>query len=144
MGRFIWSDIYSVGIPAMDEQHQRLFAMLNDLHLHGVEASQTELARTVLDQLFDYIAEHFAAEEALMAEMAYPALEEHKTTHRQFVRQVLKMRKQERQGNLNFDVLQEFLMDWLVLHIKGRDRDGYGAALVSERADTAPSLLERR
>lgn len=125
MARFEWTEAYSVGVPEMDTQHQRLLDMLNTLHEHATSGAQ-DAARQVLDQLFDYIAEHFASEEALMERMGYPLLEEHQVTHRQFVRQVLKMRKQERQGILNFNVLQGFLMDWLVLHIKGRDREGYG------------------
>src|SRR5690554_5584983 len=98
MSMFVWDEIYRVGIPMVDEQHQRLFAIANRFH-GAVERGETRNALlAIFDELLDYTAYHFAEEEQKMAEIGYPDLEKHRGYHRKLVSLVETYRHQLAEG----------------------------------------------
>jgi hemerythrin-like metal-binding protein len=131
---FHWSDDYSVKVPSIDAQHQRLVAMLNDLHDGMSRGHGAELLTPILSGLIDYTAQHFAHEEALFAEYGYPDAAEHTAEHQKLVAQVLafKAKLESKQATINME-LMKFLKDWLIKHILGSDMR-YSALLVERRA----------
>jgi len=63
-----WESRFSVGVEAMDAQHQHLFNLLHELYdrIHqGRDAKGRELG-DILVALFDYANTHFQDEERLM------------------------------------------------------------------------------
>ena len=62
----VWSERYSVGISRIDEQHQRLIDLINDLHGAMLEKQEEPELSKILDGLAAYAVSHFATEETLM------------------------------------------------------------------------------
>ena len=127
-----WNESYSVGVLAMDNQHKKLFAMINDLHA-AIKAKDTrEAMGKVLDGLLEYTREHFANEESLMGQCGYPDFKRHKQLHTELVAQVGEINERFRKGEPVISVeLFGFLMNWLTNHIQGADKL-YSACLNSK------------
>ena len=79
--RITWKSDFEIGVPAIDEQHKRLFAMLDALHRPDDQVKLNDL----LLSLGRYIEEHFAFEEALMRKHAYPRITEHLVQHHELI-----------------------------------------------------------
>ena len=75
-----------------------------------------------LDGLISYTATHFAAEERLMQQHAYPAIAKHKVEHAALVKQALEIQKNFKEGKALPQNLLQFLKDWLMKHIVGEDK----------------------
>jgi len=120
---FEWKPEYSVQIPKIDAQHQRLFRMAGELHKAMAEGKSKAVLEPLLAQLVDYTKVHFAAEEGFMAQYKFPKLGEHKTEHDQLTAQVLDLQKRFRAGEACLGLnLMMFLKTWLERHIAGSDQ----------------------
>ncbi|MGE5604767.1 MAG: bacteriohemerythrin [Bacteroidota bacterium] len=114
---------YSVKIQKIDEQHQMLIKIINEVF----EAKTNDLGKMaiagVLKRMTDYAQIHFKDEEVLMAEHVYPELEEHRSAHQYFITKVADF---NRGFNLDQDTLTEemlnFLKNWLLKHIMETDK----------------------
>jgi len=123
MALFEWRDEYSVKIASIDTQHQKLVAILNQLHEGMVSGHGTEHLSSVLASLVEYTAKHFAFEEQLFAEHQYPQTKEHIEEHQRLVTQVLDFQKKYATGQASINMqLMKFLKDWLIKHILGSDK----------------------
>jgi len=78
-----WTTALSVGVREIDAQHRELFARVDRLLDAMLRGDRSEAAR-LLAFLREYVVVHFAAEERLMEETAYPALQRHPDEHRRF------------------------------------------------------------
>ncbi len=84
MALFTWSSNYSVKVKRFDEDHQQLFAIINELH-DGMKAGRSkDVMHDVLTKLLRYTERHFTAEEAVMKELGYTQLPAHIEQHRKF------------------------------------------------------------
>jgi hemerythrin len=118
-----WDQSYSVSVKRCDEQHQKLFALMNELHDAMRVGAGGSVVQKVVRELNDYTISHFAAEELLLERSGYPGLAEHREEHKKFVAQVNKFRDDLEQGGGTSSVaVLEFLRDWLARHIKQTDR----------------------
>lgn len=121
---FPWEpDKYTLDIAEMDDQHQRLVALMNQLAKRDESGASKEELLTLLQQLGNFTVQHFREEEAYMLQMGYPQLDTHKKIHRELVGK-LREHVQEFQsgsGRLGQQLLG-FLKFWLSAHIKGIDR----------------------
>ena len=124
-----WSNLFSVGVRAIDEEHKLLVGLLNELGEAQARVAPPELVDKVLQRLIDYVGVHFAHEERLMLENGYTGAPEHLEAHRHLNERVQHMVEQHRQGSSPaLDELTIFLRQWLTHHILQTDRD-LGAAL---------------
>jgi hemerythrin len=117
-----WTDSYSVNVQRLDDEHKKLFAIINELH-EGMKAGRgKDVLQSVLDQLLSYTEQHFKDEEGLLQRAAYPALIAHRALHEEFVSKVKGFRKDFQSGAaaISVDVL-EYLRNWLTQHIMGTD-----------------------
>jgi hemerythrin-like metal-binding protein len=125
-----WKDVYSVGNKELDDQHQYMFALLNQLYT-ALQDGDTEVP---IEQLFDkarlYGKLHFETEERLMAACGYPGLVEHRAMHQSYCDRVEKM-SQVSGPDAPFELFI-FLKDWWISHITELD------------AHYAPWLKKRR
>jgi hemerythrin len=114
-----WDEKYSVHVKEMDEQHQRLFAILDQLHNAMLNGKGNAAMAEVLTSLQDYTVQHFAKEEQYMAKFGYPGLAEQKTQHALFIKKIAEYQKglADKKLGLSLDVMN-FLKDWLVKHIQ--------------------------
>jgi hemerythrin-like metal-binding protein len=118
----IWDDSYSVKVRRLDDEHQQLFSIINQLH-EGMKAGRgKDVLQSVLDQLLRYTEQHFADEEALMQLGGYPWLNAHITLHQGFINKIKGFSKDFRSGAVSISVeMLEFLRNWLAEHIIGSD-----------------------
>lgn len=131
MAMMAWSDEFSVGVKAMDEQHKGLIQVVNDLHLAMTEGRAKEQTGPLLKSLLRYTQEHFAAEEALMNRTKFAGLAGHAAKHRDLTVQVQNYVSRYQRGEIALDVhLLLFLCDWLKTHIQKDDKT-YGPWLNS-------------
>jgi len=78
-----WNQSCALGIPAIDEQHRELYAMLNDLSLAMEKGRGKAAAAKVMDRLLPFIREHFAEEEKNLRQIHSPAYRHCCTRHTQ-------------------------------------------------------------
>lgn len=117
-----WKSTYSVDVRTIDAQHQKLFAMINELHDAMKSGSGFKVVPYILTQLVAYTREHFADEERLMLRATYPAYNAHKSRHEKFVAEVGRLMQEFENGTMPLSThLAEFLRDWLQNHILVED-----------------------
>ncbi len=109
----------SVGIPAIDAEHQQILTMIRRLNATGGSRSR-QVAQDVLGDLRDYTLKHFKHEEALLASVEYPDLEAHISEHRKLSAQVTQLL--EGGDQLHRDNLVHLLETWVSHHILEVDR----------------------
>jgi hemerythrin len=123
MSMFAWKNEYSIGHSTIDAQHQRLFALANDLHSAMTLSKGKAAMSETLGNLIEYTKIHFASEERLMRTNQYPEYAEHKAAHDALTAQVCALEKDFEDGHGGLTVgLMQFLKDWLQHHIGGTDR----------------------
>jgi hemerythrin len=127
-----WSDKFSVGIPSIDAQHQKLFSLLNDLYDAMQRGHSKDILGKILSELISYTANHFATEEKLFTQHAYPDRVAHKKEHDALVQKALKIKADFESGKTGVSMeLLSFLKDWVQNHIQGTDKQ-YGPFLAGK------------
>lgn len=117
-----WTNEYILGIPAVDEDHRRLFDLLDDFlaaEHEGVSAdeSQRRLGRFVVET-----AEHFRREEQLLDRSDYPGLVGHRAEHERLMAELRHVHERLATGGAEIDQFADFLQSWLRRHILEDDR----------------------
>lgn len=124
-----WEEKFSVGIKELDNHHQKLVSMINELH----EAMRVGKGKEIMDELvaklIDYTKFHFQAEEKYMQKYNFPGYLHHKSEHEQFTKKVSDFQQSLNSGKtiVSMDVMS-FLKNWLLNHITGTDKK-YGPFL---------------
>jgi len=118
-----WDNAFSVGNSIVDNQHKRLFQLINELHEAMKVGKSKEIMSKIIDDLTNYTIIHFGLEENLMMKNKYPDYPEHKKKHVEFTSKVNDFRKKYNAESsvLSMEVIN-FLKEWLVYHIKGMDK----------------------
>jgi|GEM_PF-6878716 len=130
-----WKPEYSVKIKDMDEQHQRLFMLTNQLYSAIQRGSGRDMLAAVFRGLKDYTQDHFASEERLMKRYHYPNLKEHARSHQQLTAHVEELAKKFARAGSDQPTPQDiisFLQDFLATHILREDKD-YGDYITRAR-----------
>jgi hemerythrin len=115
---FTWNDSYSVSVASMDNQHKKLFDLINQLHDAMAAGKGKEIIGTVLNEMLDYTKTHFTAEEKILEKHNYPGLPEQKKQHGIYIQKVVEMQEKAKTGNLVLSLeASQFLKEWLLNHI---------------------------
>ena len=80
-----WCDSYLLGIKLIDNEHKKLFELVNELYNVEDGPNVKEKIRKILYSFSDYTAIHFKDEEEFMKSISYPDLEEHKKIHQMII-----------------------------------------------------------
>ncbi|MCD6556216.1 MAG: hemerythrin [Bacteroidetes bacterium] len=117
-----WSEIYSVGIKIIDEQHERLIDLINILFNSFSEGNAENIIPEIIKELKEYTEYHFKTEENLFEKYNYPDKENHIQKHKDFIQQVdnWKDKMLHNDENLHYE-LMNYLKKWLTEHITGDD-----------------------
>lgn len=123
----LWKDEFGVGIPAVDEQHKKLFDIANqisELLTNQLLLDKYDQIVAVLHELRDYTVEHFAAEEAYMLQHKYRKFLSHKALHQEFIEKInaVDLEQIDNEQNLYLKEILNFVTDWLVDHILKVDK----------------------
>lgn len=123
MFSFAWKSRYSVGVRALDIQHQTFMALLNDLHEAMMGGNQHDAAGPLISKLTSLAAEHFAAEESLMESTGFPGLADHRLRHQELTRKAEGFIARYKAGDkLVYGQFMYFVRDWLTRHMENEDR----------------------
>lgn len=108
---FQWDPSFDVKSDQINEQHKKLFELINDLAAHKADAGK-------LKALLDYVLMHFKTEEDLFHAKHWAADKSaaHKAIHDKFVSDAVAAT-----ANGVDDGVIAFVKNWLVQHIKGSD-----------------------
>lgn len=129
MALMTWGPAFSIKVKQFDNQHIKIVNLVNELHDAMKVGKGKDVLGKIFNELISYTATHFADEEKVLAQYAYPDLAQHKAIHANLVKQVLDLQQKFASDKpiLTNDVMV-FLKDWLVKHIQGDDMK-YGAYL---------------
>ncbi len=123
MALFTWNDSYSVKVALCDQQHKKLFEIINELADAMRVGNGNEIVSKTVGELLQYTRTHFQQEEALLKRANYPQLAPHQEQHKKFVADVEGLLKQTREGRAaNSIQVLNLLRDWLVNHIQKTDK----------------------
>jgi hemerythrin len=126
-----WDMSYSVKVARCDEDHKKLFALINSLHDAMLAGKGAQVIQKVVKELADYTEFHFSAEEKLLEQAHYPDLGAHRVQHRVFVKKVQQFQQDLKTTTTGQAIsVVTFLKDWLTTHIKQADQQ-YAAHLNS-------------
>jgi hemerythrin len=127
-----WTEEYSVGISEFDEQHKRLFALINDLYAAMKTGKGKDALGEVLKGLSEYASYHFATEEKFFAKFGYPETDKHAFEHGAFIAQVKDLKTKFDKGSIlvSLETL-EFLKNWIQNHINKVDKQYSGFLIAS-------------
>ena len=112
------------GNAMIDEQHEQLFAYINNLLCACGEGRGRAELQKATRFLIDYTEEHFSAEERLQNRYHYPDRDNHKRYHESFKRTIRELAEElEREGASVSLVgkINQSVGDWLVNHVKKQD-----------------------
>ncbi|MBG0791213.1 MAG: hemerythrin family protein [Desulfovibrionaceae bacterium] len=88
---------YVIDIREIDEQHERIFDILDrietvaeDLY-RPLDDDEVDDALDIMGELRECAREHFGTEEGYMEEADYPALDDHRAAHEKFIDDLIRM-----------------------------------------------------
>jgi len=120
-----WEDEYALGVPLIDEQHEKLVGLLNALYdtCRPENTFAPENFKAAVETLLKHFALHFSTEKNIMARVDYPGAERHNMEHEEFVKNGRAEFNNFKEGRLfvpsNF---VNFAGDWTLSHIVMHDK----------------------
>lgn len=108
-----------VQMPVIDGLHQEFADMVNAME-HAKQAEFTQL----FNKLVAHTENHFAYENELMEETAFPARKEHQGEHRRVLGELSQLNEQLKRGETEpvRSYVRERLPSWFRLHVITMDR----------------------
>ena len=123
MTELLWKPRYELGIPFIDEQHKRIFFLLNQLQQATDGSRERAEVEALLAGLMRQTSEHFHTEETLMVQMGFDGLEAHRVQHARLMDGLYGLEARFRDGDTSMALLvTTFLGSWLRHHIQEGDR----------------------
>lgn len=122
-GYIEWCGLFESGHTTIDEQHRNLVVIANRFHEQVGQGHDRQIIAETLLSLVEYAQKHFADEESVLRLLEYEGLEEHHAIHEQLAASATHMAKEFVKGRpATIEEVEEFILDWLVLHILVEDR----------------------
>ena len=117
-----WSSNFCIGIAALDDEHRKLCAAVNELHAALEGGKERGVTGPLLRRLADDTRAHFSSEEAMMTASNYPGLLLHAMKHQYLLAQMqaFQARYIRDDSSMNSHSLV-FLRDWVATHIQSDD-----------------------
>lgn len=117
-----WKDDYSVGVPAVDHEHQELISLVNQLHFALTQEKPEDDISEIFGDLFRAISSHFALEERFMRDHGYDQLAQHKVDHERLLDELRDMMDDHRDGqDPSAERLSASVDAWFRNHFKTHD-----------------------
>jgi len=121
-----WDESMATGEPHIDEQHRRMLALIDEFEASRGTQYDSVSSLLLLQEAMSFAVEHFLMEEDLMRRVHYPPrptkvmIEQHIEFKHYARMRVLEFRGGE---SACIPTLQDFLVNWLVTHEFGLDRE---------------------
>ncbi len=119
----VWKPELSVSVKSIDEDHQKLFDLINQLFEAMTKGKGKEIIKSTVEELEKYTIYHFHREETYFRVTNYARGAEHTREHQIFKQKVAEFKKNVLSSDSSIapDVLT-FLRDWLLNHISKSDK----------------------
>jgi hemerythrin-like metal-binding protein len=119
-----WNESYSVNIPSLDEQHKKLFLILNKTQEMIQSGKSEKELKEIFEEILSYASEHFSYEEKLISENEFEGFAEHKLEHDKFNDSIIKyLTRFESKDSIHPVEILGFLLDWLQSHLLKKDKE---------------------
>ena len=120
-----WKEVYSTGVKEIDDDHKRLFDILNGLEESIINLRHEDISN-LSSTLADYSSKHFSHEMIEMINHNYPKelIDQHKKEHDSFLNGVYEL--ESKSMSLSFGMMMHtpnFLKDWVIGHLLGSDKE---------------------
>ncbi len=145
-----WHDGMSVGIPEIDEDHQRFASLINDFNRLILDRKDLGEIRKSLQSVMDDAAQHFAHEEKLFDQWQYPDADDHANQHAQVLAAFQEIMKRFVTYGLESEWIEAGLevKDLLISHLVNEDmkyakfyRNSQVGASLCMQTSASPSCL---
>ena len=117
----VWNDSYCIGSEMVDNQHRRLFDLLNQLVDAQNGRCDMAVVKHAVNSLYGYVRIHFSDEEKLMEELGYIDRDKHRQQHDQFIVAYDDLILKHLEAEDFLPRLVSFVQLWLVHHIQEED-----------------------
>ena len=129
MSLMFWEEKYSVKVKEIDDQHKKLFGMINDLQRAMAGGQGVDILQRTFEDMTDYAATHFRTEERYFEEFSFPESAAHCQEHRFYEDRLQEFKRGLAENSdlsvytryLGTDVMK-FLREWWLNHIAGTDK----------------------
>ncbi len=122
-----WESKYCIGVPFIDEQHEKLFEIANRIYAllkNNLVLDKYDQIVEIIQELQDYTHYHFEAEEKYMQSIGYNKFFSQKVAHGEFLEKMDNIdltQVDDGQNEYLIEIL-DFVTDWLVHHIAKKDK----------------------
>ena len=123
----VWREQMSIGIKAIDADHQHLIEIINHLEQaiqtpEKAKGGREDSLRILFGRLRAYTREHFSREEGMQSTSHYKGLKENQEEHRALISELDQLSSRFMEGPKADDPVSDeemlkFLRHWLVDHI---------------------------
>ncbi len=130
-----WDDKYSIGIPWIDIQHQKLLELINTLLDSIIKAKKIDEAGKLMKFLQNYTKAHFGTEENFMRKHEYPGYASHRKEHAKFIKTIDNFYDEYKSHGATSELIKKManiLWEWYKNHILGSDY-AFGEYLKSQK-----------
>lgn len=110
-----WNTQWACGNDLIDEQHEELLNLCNQLLEHFLSKSSQQEIHDSLEQFTAHVLNHFEDEEKLHSEMNYPDAQNHSLTHDVLVEKVMAFKQAFMDDKVNPSSFFTFVMDEVIL-----------------------------
>lgn len=122
-----WKPEYSVGVDSMDDEHQQMIQLINEIYAEMHERRDVKSIEDFLGDIHAVIAMHFALEERLMRKAQYGEYAAHKEDHEILLDRILEMMDAfANDAEAGFKILSDCLSDWFSAHFSTFDARLHG------------------
>ena len=117
-----WKDEFSVGVPDVDYEHQKLIGIINELHDAMSSGSGNVTVMDFLGEIYAHVSAHFALEEKIMRDRKYDEYAEHKAEHEALLDQLRDiMDDYEENAYFSDEAFSSAVEKWFTDHFRTRD-----------------------
>lgn len=139
--QLVWNKEFSLGVDAIDKEHQRLFSIINRLFtLRKEEQKNGKACEEGIKYFYEHAIRHFTDEENYMELICYKNLKMHKRIHKDFRERTLPALEGElKKSGYSPEAVDHFLAvcaGWLIGHTLTED-----LAITGERSSRWDDLL---
>lgn len=151
--QIIWQDRFNIGVEIIDNEHKKLFSILNRLFGYKADDAKRQwVCQEGIKYFKDHAMKHFTEEEQYMASIDYAGFETHRHLHDNFRRKTLPaLEKELAQSSFSTDAIDHFLgvcAGWLLGHtltedraITGKTTSQWGELLPEEQRDAMRKII---
>lgn len=124
--QLVWNEKFSIGVDAIDKEHQRLFSIINRLFTLRKEGEKSRRAcEEGIKYFYEHAIRHFTDEENYMNLISYKNLKMHKRIHKDFRERTLPALEDElKKSGYSAEAVDHFLAvcaGWLIGHTLTED-----------------------